>query len=69
MTRTVSISITVEIAGQNKDVIHAEIHPDQIGENLKKVTDQVFRSAGTGVITYLDEDIREHEANGLKERR
>ena len=66
MTRTVSISITVEIAGQSKDVIHAEIHPDQIGENLKKVTDQVFRSAGTGVITYLDEDIREHEANGLK---
>ncbi len=66
MTRTVSISITVEIAGRSKDVIHEEIHPDQIGENLKKVTDQVFRSAGTGVITYLDEYIRDHEAKGLK---
>ena len=66
MTRTVSISITLEIAGKSKDVIHAEIHPDRIGENLKKVTDQVFRSVGTGVITYLDEEIREHEANGLK---
>ena len=40
MTRTVSISITVEIAGQSKDVIHEEIHPDQIGESLKKVTDR-----------------------------
>ena len=66
MTRTVSISITVEIAGRSKDVIHEEIHPDQIGDNLKKVTDQVFRSAGTGVITYLDEYIRIHEAKGLK---
>lgn len=66
MTRTVSISITVEIAGQSRNVIHEEIHPDQIGENLKKVTDQVFKSAGTDIITYLDEDIREHEAKGLK---
>ncbi len=66
MTKTVSISITVEIAGERKDVIHEEIHPDQIGENLKKVTDQVFTSAGTGVITYLDEYIMQHEAKGLK---
>lgn len=66
MTRTVSISITVEIAGQRRDVIHEEIHSDQIGENLKKVTDRVFRLAGTGVITYLDEYIRDHEAKGLK---
>ena len=66
MTRTVSISITVEIAGQSKDVIHEEIHPDQIGESLKKVTDRVFQSAGNGVITYLDEYIRKHEAKGLK---
>ena len=66
MTRTVSISITVEIAGQSRDVIHEEIHSEQIGENLKKVTDRVFRIAGTGVITYLDEYIRDHEAKGLK---
>ena len=66
MTRTVSISITVEIAGHSKNVIYEEIHPDQIGENLKKIMDQVFRTAGTGVITYLDEEIRKHEAKGLK---
>ena len=66
MTKSVSISITVEIEGQCKKVIHEEIHPEQIGENLKKVTDQVFTSTGTGVITYLDEYIMQHEAKGLK---
>ena len=66
MTQTVSINITVEIADKSKDVIREEIHPDRIEENLKKVTDRVFTSAETGVITYLDEYIMQHEAKGLK---
>ena len=66
MTKTVSISITVEIAGINKDVIREEIHPDQIGDNLKKVADRVITSAGTGIIAYLDEYTMQHEAKGLK---
>ena len=66
MTRTVTISITVEIAGKRTDVIREEIDPEQIGENLKKVADRVITSAGTGVITYLDDFIMQHEAKGLK---
>lgn len=62
MTRTVTISITVEIAGKRTDVIREEIDPEQIGENLKKVADRVITSAGTGVITYLDDFIMQHEA-------
>ena len=66
MTKTVSISITVEIAESRKIVIHEEIHPEQIGEELKTLTDRVFTAAGSGVITHLDEEIRQHEAKGLK---
>ena len=66
MTKTVTISITVEIAGKRRDMIHEEIHPDQIGDNLKRETDRVFTPAGTGVLTYLDEFIMRHEAKGLK---
>ena len=66
MTKTVSISITVEIAESSKIVIHEEIHPEQIGEELKTLTDRVFTAAGSGVITHLDEEIRQHEAKGLK---
>ena len=46
MTKTVSISITVEIAGKSKIVIEKEIHPEQIGENLMELAIEYLHPQG-----------------------
>ena len=66
MTISVPVSIIIEIAGRRTSVIKNDVNPKQLGENLKEITDQAFESAGAGVISYLDEETRNHEAKGLK---
>lgn len=66
MTKNVSISITVEIADKRRYVIQKVIQPDQMGKELKEISEQLIQTTGREIISSLDDDIKEHEAKGLK---